>query len=193
MDTGNARSGKIILRNEKASKTYTTEFIANIIKEESGGKFDARYAVPGHVQQGGTPSPMDRVRAVRFGVKSLQYLENYYGKSKQEIADDPQSAAIIGIRGARVKFSPMEHIEKFETDWKDRRPNDEFWMNLVDIVDTLSGRPKASRTPMPGSPGHAANIVDHTPAPGSPALGPAPSVPPALNGLQLPVLNGPAK
>ena len=151
-DVGHARSGKIILRNEKASKTYTTEFIANIIKEESGGRFDSRYAVPGHVQQGGTPSPMDRVRAVRFGVKSLQHLEQFHGKSKQEIADDPLSAAIIGIRGARVKFSPMERIERDETDWKDRRPKDEFWMNLVDVVDTLSGRPKVCRTPLPGSP-----------------------------------------
>jgi 6-phosphofructokinase 1 len=147
-DKGNSRSGKIILRNEKASKTYTTEIIANIIKEESGGKFDSRFAVPGHVQQGGTPSPMDRVRAVRFGVKSLQHLETFFGRSKDEIAKDPLSASIIGIRGAKVKFSPMEKIEREETDWKDRRPKDEFWMELTDVVDTLSGRPKSARERM---------------------------------------------
>ncbi|KAF1826070.1 6-phosphofructokinase [Dissoconium aciculare CBS 342.82] len=146
-DKGNARSGKIILRNEKASKVYTTEFIADAIKEESGGRFDSRYAVPGHVQQGGIPSPMDRARAVRFGVKSLQFLEKFTGKSKQEITDDPLSAAVIGIRGARVKFSPMEKIESEETDWKDRRPKNEHWMSLISVVDTLSGRPKESRTP----------------------------------------------
>lgn len=158
MDKGHARSGKIILRNEKASKVYTTEFIADAIKEESNGKFDSRYAVPGHFQQGDIPSPMDRTRAVRFGVKSLQYLEAFAGKSKQEIADDPMSVAVIGIRGAKVKFSAMEKIEREETDWKDRRPKDEFWMGLVDVVDTLSGRSlvKASRTsmrtPLPGTP-----------------------------------------
>lgn len=158
MDKGHARSGKIILRNEKASKVYTTEFIADAIKEESNGKFDSRYAVPGHFQQGDIPSPMDRTRAVRFGVKSLQYLEAFAGKSKQEIADDPMSVAVIGIRGAKVKFSAMEKIEREETDWKDRRPKDEFWMGLVDVVDTLSGRAlvKASRTsmrtPLPGTP-----------------------------------------
>lgn len=158
MDKGHARSGKIILRNEKASKVYTTEFIADAIKEESNGKFDSRYAVPGHFQQGDIPSPMDRTRAVRFGVKSLQYLEAFAGKTKQEIADDPMSVAVIGIRGAKVKFSAMEKIEREETDWKDRRPKDEFWMGLVDVVDTLSGRSlvKASRTsmrtPLPGTP-----------------------------------------
>jgi len=76
-DRGQNRSGKIILRNEKASKTYTTEIVTDIIREESGGRFDARFAVPGHVQQGGIPSPMDRVRAVRFGVRSVQHLEHF--------------------------------------------------------------------------------------------------------------------
>ncbi|KAK0915686.1 6-phosphofructokinase, alpha subunit [Friedmanniomyces endolithicus] len=159
-DAGHSRSGKIILRNEKASKVYTTELIANIIKEEAGGRFDSRFAVPGHVQQGGTPSPMDRVRAVRFGVKSLQYLEKFIGKSKQEIADDPMSASVIGIRGARVKFSSMEMIEREETDWKDRRPKEEFWMSLIDVVDTLSGRPKTCRTPMPGSPAVSPEVMN---------------------------------
>lgn len=151
-DKGHSRSGKIILRNEKASKIYTTEFIAEAIKEESGGRFDSRFAVPGHVQQGGIPSPMDRVRAVRFGIRSLQHIESFIGKTKQEIADDPLSASVIGIRGAKVKFSAMEKIEREETDWKDRRPKDEFWMSLVNVVDTLSGRPKTCRTPGPGSP-----------------------------------------
>lgn len=154
-DKGQNRSGKIILRNEKASKTYTTEIVANIIKEESGGRFDSRFAVPGHVQQGGIPSPMDRVRAVRFGVKSLQHLESFTGKTKDDIAADPMSCTVIGIRGAKVKFSPMEKIERDETDWKDRRPKDEFWMDLTQIVDTLSGRPKPERTvPLPSPSAH---------------------------------------
>ncbi|KJX94440.1 6-phosphofructokinase like protein [Zymoseptoria brevis] len=149
-DIGHAKSGKIILRNEKASKVYSTEFIAEAIKEESGGKFDSRFAVPGHVQQGGTPSPMDRVRAVRFAIKSLQHLESFAGKSKQEVADDPLSVTVIGMKGARVKVREMEKIEREDTDWKDRRPKDEFWMALVDVVDTLSGRPKSTRSPIPG-------------------------------------------
>ena len=144
-DKGANRSGKIILRNEKASKVYTTEIIADIIREESGGRFDSRFAVPGHVQQGGIPSPMDRVRAVRFGVKSLQHIETFFGKTKDEIANDPMSTSIIGIRGAKVQFGPMEKIENEETDWKDRRPKDEFWTDLVSVVDTLSGRPRPNK------------------------------------------------
>lgn len=146
-DVGQNRAGKLILRNEKASKTFTTEVIANIISDAGAlkkGRFEAKHSIPGHVQQGGTPSPMDRVRAVRFGVKSLEHLESFSGKSKDEIAKDPMSSAIIGIRRAKVEFSPMERIETQETDWKNRRPLDEFWLQWRSTVDILSGRPSAS-------------------------------------------------
>lgn len=64
------------------------------------------------------------------------------GKSKDDIDADPMSAVVIGIRGAKVKFSAMEKVETQETDWKNRRPKDEFWMGYKDLIDTLSGRPK---------------------------------------------------
>ena len=143
-DQGQNRAGKLILRNEHASKTYTTEIIANMIREESKGRFESRLAVPGHVQQGGTPSPMDRVRAVRLAVKCMQFIEDYSGKSRDEIMADEMSAAVIGIKGARVAFSGMAQLEREETDWKDRRPKHEFWIGLKNMVDTLSGRPKES-------------------------------------------------
>ncbi|KAF2205988.1 6-phosphofructokinase [Delitschia confertaspora ATCC 74209] len=140
-DKGQNRGGKVILVNEKASKTYNVRIIADMILEAGKGKFESRHGIPGHFQQGTTPSPMDRVRATRFGVKSIQHLESFAGKTPDEIDDEPMSAAVIGIKGAKVLFSPMERVEKKETDWKLRRPKDEFWMGLKNIVDTLSGRP----------------------------------------------------
>jgi 6-phosphofructokinase 1 len=87
---------------------------------------------------------MDRVRAVRFAVRSLQQLESFAGKSHAEIVDDPHSCTVIGIRGAQVRFSPMETVEKEETDWKHRRPKDEHWMGLTGLGDMLAGRPRKS-------------------------------------------------
>ncbi|KAI4213169.1 MAG: hypothetical protein LQ351_004115 [Letrouitia transgressa] len=141
-DQGQTRAGKLILRNEHASSTYTTEVIANMIREEAKGRFESRFAIPGHVQQGGTPSPMDRVRAVRLAVKCITFLESYAGRSGEEIAADEKSMSVIGIRGAKVAFGAMERLEREETDWKDRRPKDESWVQLKTIVDTLSGRPR---------------------------------------------------
>ena len=141
-DRGHSRSGKLILNSEHASYTYTTKMIADMIKEESKGRFESRHAIPGHVQQGGTPSPMDRVRAVRLAVKCIQRLESYAGKSEDEVVEDDNAYSVIGIIGSSVVFGAMEKLEREDTNWKDRRPISESWMNYKPIVDTLSGRPK---------------------------------------------------
>src|SRR5690348_12636506 len=106
-DQGASRAGKIILRNERASATYTTQFIADMIKEEARGRFESRAAVPGHFQQGGKPSPMDRIRALRMSIKCMQYIEGFIGQSKEDIMTNEMSAALIGIQGSEVVFSAM--------------------------------------------------------------------------------------
>lgn len=146
-DKGANRAGKIILRNECASSTYTTQFIADMIKEEAKGRFESRAAVPGHFQQGGKPSPMDRVRALRMAIRCMEHIEGYAGKSRDAIAADPLSSAVIGVKGSQVLFSPMggdTGLEETETDWARRRPKSEFWLELQDVVNVLSGRSHAS-------------------------------------------------
>lgn len=145
-DRGANRAGKIILRNECASNTYTTQVIADIIKEEAKGRFESRAAVPGHFQQGGKPSPVDRVRALRMAIKCMQHIESYAGKTPDEIADDDYSAAVIGVNGSQVLFSPLggpNGLEATDTDWSRRRPKKEFWLRFQGLVDILSGRPKS--------------------------------------------------
>ena len=110
---------------------------------------------------------MDRVRAVRFGVRSLQHLETFTGKSKEDIDSDPLSSAIIGIRRSKVGFLPMKQVEEHDTDWKNRRPKDEFWLSWKDTVDMLSGRPTG------GKPyGYTQKTHNHTP-PSEPAFDPS--------------------
>jgi 6-phosphofructokinase 1 len=87
---------------------------------------------------------MDRVRAVRFSVKSIQHIEKFASMTRDEIANDPMSCAIIGISGAQVRLSSMEQIENEETDWKHRRPKHEYWSALTGLGDVLAGRPRKS-------------------------------------------------
>ncbi|KAF2133276.1 6-phosphofructokinase [Dothidotthia symphoricarpi CBS 119687] len=141
-DKGNSRSGKVILVNEKASKTYSVQIIAQMIAEAGKGKFESRHGVPGHFQQGTTPSPMDRVRAVRFATKAMQHIEAFAGLDPDAVEDDPMSVSVVGIKGSKLLFSPMETVERKETEWHRRRPKHEFWMALKKTVDTLSGRPQ---------------------------------------------------
>ncbi|PQE28465.1 6-phosphofructokinase protein [Rutstroemia sp. NJR-2017a BBW] len=148
-DSGQSRAGRLILINEKASKVYNAKLIADIIREEAHDRFETRDSIPGHVQQGGTPSPMDRTRAVRLAIKCIEHLERYEDRSDKKIVEDPQSSTVIGIKGAQVVFSAMEQVEKEESDWPNRRPKDEFWIDLKHIVDILSGRPDVPRPEPP--------------------------------------------
>jgi 6-phosphofructokinase 1 len=140
-DKGQGRAGKLILRNEMASETYTTKMIQEMIKDEAKGRFEARYAVPGHVQQGGRPSPMDRMRAQRLAVKCIEHLERFAGMGRDAVIKDTGSAAIIGIKGSQIIFTGMDQADKI-TDFKNRRPAEEYWVNMKDTIDMLSGRPK---------------------------------------------------
>jgi 6-phosphofructokinase 1 len=157
-DSGQSRAGRLILVGEKASNVYSAKLIADIIRTEAHGRFESRDSIPGHVQQGGTPSPMDRIRAVRLSIKCIEHLEKFAGASAQTITDDALSSSVIGIRGASVTFTSMEHVESKETDWANRRPLEVFWADIEPVVDMLSARPEIPR-PEPDLKGQRAKDI----------------------------------
>ncbi|KAI1875931.1 uncharacterized protein JN550_001427 [Neoarthrinium moseri] len=138
-DKGQSRAGRLILVNEKADKLLSAKLIADLIRHEAEERFEARDSIPGHVQQGGVPSPLDRHRAVRLAIRCMEHLEQFGPAST--IKNDPMTAAVIGIQGAAVVFTPMETLEADHTDWKNRRPKAAHWRELKDISDILGGRP----------------------------------------------------
>ncbi|KAK0737530.1 phosphofructokinase-domain-containing protein [Apiosordaria backusii] len=141
-DQGQSRAGRLILINEKASSVYNAKLIADILREESHGKFESREGIPGHMQQGGTPSPMDRCRAVRLAIRCIQHLEQFGRNVHNRVKVDPTSTTVIGIKGASVVFTPIKHVEEEETDWPNRRPKAAHWLGMKEIVDVLGGRPR---------------------------------------------------
>ncbi|KUI57630.1 ATP-dependent 6-phosphofructokinase [Cytospora mali] len=141
-DKGQSRAGRLILINEKASKVYSAKLVADIIRDEAHDRFESRDSIPGHVQQGGVPSPMDRSRAVRLAIKCMQHLENFGKNCGDRVLSDPMSSTVIGIKGASVVFTPMKEVEEKETDWKNRRPNETYWAYMKETVDILGGRPE---------------------------------------------------
>lgn len=154
---GIPNEGRVILRSEMVStNTYTTEVVSRIFREEGKGLFDSRTAVLGHLQQGGVPSPLDRVRATRLAVNCINWLQ----QSANEARAAPRPAAmlkldstvanpshvyttradhsvVIGIRGASVVFTPVADIYQ-DADVKARRGREEWWMDLKDLIMVLA-------------------------------------------------------
>ncbi|KAM5348787.1 hypothetical protein ACJ41O_008610 [Fusarium nematophilum] len=144
-DKGQSRAGRLILVNEKASKVYNAKLIADIIREEAHDRFESRESIPGHVQQGGVPSPMDRCRAVRLAIKCIQHLEGFGRNAHNHVKKDPRSTTVIGIQGSEVMFTPMKELEENGTDWPNRRPKIAHWLDLSDVVNMLAARPDYPR------------------------------------------------
>lgn len=157
-DKGQSRAGRLILVNEKASKVYSARLIAEILRDEAHGRFESREGIPGHMQQGGVPSPMDRCRAVRLAIRCIQHLEQFGRNVHNRVKADPMSASVIGIKGASVVFTPIAKLEEEETDWPNRRPKAAFWLGMKEIVDILGGRP-TYRAPEPELTGLKAKDV----------------------------------
>lgn len=71
---GRGREFFLAVRNEEANANYTTDVIARLIEEEGNGVYDVRTMQIGHIQQGGNPTPFDRLLATRLVWWGLQTL-----------------------------------------------------------------------------------------------------------------------
>ncbi|KAG0046438.1 6-phosphofructokinase, alpha subunit [Gryganskiella cystojenkinii] len=152
-DAEGKSQGRVIIRSEAASKTYTTDIVSAIIKEEGHQQFDSRTAILGHIQQGNSPSPLDRVRAMRLAICAIDFLEEHAcntssASSTTSLAStagpavynrDPESVAVAGIQGSNVSFTSVEDLLK-DTDLKNRKPAQTWWMDYKRTGNILSGR-----------------------------------------------------
>ncbi len=160
-DQGDIRSGKMLIRNETASSIFTTDLIADIIEESSNKRFETRTAIPGHVQQGGAPTALDRVNASRFAIKCAKFIEEWNekislnnldgsdpmlrfkfvdGKKVSIVGDNEESACVIGIEGSELKFTSIKQLWENEADIKLRKGLTVHWEHFNEIADILSGR-----------------------------------------------------
>lgn len=110
--------------------------------------FDSRTAVLGHIQQGGTPSPLDRIRATRQAVRCVRFIEEHAIPPLDEahangslppaaLCGSVKSAAVIGIRGSEIVFTPVRQLLD-ETDMKNRKSTKSWWLSMKGLVDLLS-------------------------------------------------------
>lgn len=120
----------LMIRSELANKFYTTDFIAALFEEEGGELFDVRQAILGHMQQGGDPSPFDRIQATRLAVKSLEYLIE-----KANEAD--AMAAFIGLEHGKVHLTDMEDLPRM-VNWDLQRPKKQWWLDIRPLARMMA-------------------------------------------------------
>ncbi len=120
----------LLIRNENAHPTYTTDFISALLDAEGGDLFDVRQAILGHLQQGGNPSPFDRIQATRLATLSMDYLIDHAITKSID-------SAFIGLQGKELKFHNLEDFPRL-IDEDHQRPRDQWWLDIRPILKVLA-------------------------------------------------------
>lgn len=120
----------LIVRNEDANQVYSTGFMCALFEEEGGKLFDVRQSILGHLQQGGNPSPFDRIQATRLATRCIDFLITEAGLGSS-------NCAFIGLRGRSIQFHDLYDFLRL-VDFDNQRPIDQWWMTLRPIAKILA-------------------------------------------------------
>jgi len=126
-------SGKklgLVIRNEDANPIYSTSFICSLFEEEGREVFDVRPAILGHLQQGGDPSPFDRIQATRLARLCIEHLIEQCGQ--RDI-----TASFIGLQNGKFFFHDMRDFDRM-ADLKYQRPREQWWLQLKTIANLMA-------------------------------------------------------
>jgi len=120
----------LVLRNEEASPEYNLEFMSRAFEQEGGGRFDVRQDDIGHLQQGGKPSPFDRLLATRLVYYALKELD-------EQLEAGTHAATYVGFSSAYISPQPLERmLDDVEEEF--RRPRDQWWLEFEAVSQAVS-------------------------------------------------------
>jgi 6-phosphofructokinase 1 len=129
------RSGKrlgLVILNENADAVYTTSFLHSLFEKEGGDLFDVREAILGHIQEGGDPSPFDRIQATRLTARCIEYLT-------EQLESDSRGSAMIGLQSGGVTFTDLSRYPAL-IEPEAQRPLTQRWMNRRPLAREMAGR-----------------------------------------------------
>ncbi|XP_064419480.1 ATP-dependent 6-phosphofructokinase, liver type-like isoform X1 [Latimeria chalumnae] len=133
----------LVIRGEKCSKNFTTEFLYNLYSAEGKGIFDCRMNILGHLQQGGTPTPFDRNYGIKLGVWAVQWITKQLKanfSNGRVVANTAESACVIGMKKKMTELTPVTQL-KAETDFEHKLPKEQWWLKLRLLLKMLANYP----------------------------------------------------
>jgi len=127
---GTGRRLGLVIRGEGANDVYDARFMGQLFEEEGGDLFDVRVSILGHLQQGGQPSPFDRIAAMRMAGACVDQLIS--------LARVGEAAGVfIGVEGGVIRFHDLETFPKL-VDLDNQRPKSQWWMALRGVARALT-------------------------------------------------------
>jgi 6-phosphofructokinase 1 len=120
----------LLIRNERANRVYSTEFTCALFEEEGQQLFDVRQAILGHLQQGGDPSPFDRIQATRLADHGVDYLVD-------QLKQGSTNGVFMGMQAGKIEFHNLEDFPRM-VDEEFERAKNQWWLDLRPVAKLLS-------------------------------------------------------
>ncbi|MDR2930925.1 MAG: 6-phosphofructokinase [Propionibacteriaceae bacterium] len=131
------RSLFLAVRNEYANPNYTTDVIRSLFDEEGKnlrgpGKdgYDTRTLVIGHVQQGSSPTPADRLLATRLTDAALTHI-------REQLTSGDTTMNCVGSIQNEIRFATIDDVMG-QVDDQAQRPKQQWWLGLKQILDCVN-------------------------------------------------------
>lgn len=103
----------IIVRNERCSERYTAGFMQALFEEEGElgeQKFSVRNITLGHLQQGGSPSPLDRVRAARLSSVAVDTILRFLDTNSKGAGTVNSPESLVDPKRGIARFWPVSLV-----------------------------------------------------------------------------------
>ncbi len=128
------RAGKrvgLIVRGEGSDPVYATDFITSLFEKEGGDLFDARAEILGHVQEGGNPSPFDRIQATILTARCIEFLS-------EQLRSGGRGSAMIGFLSGELRFTDLARYPTL-VEKNVHRPLDQPWLDHRELAAVMRG------------------------------------------------------
>lgn len=120
----------LVIRNEYANPVYTTPVMAALFEEEGKDLFDVRQAILGHLQEGGNPTPFDRIHAARLATQCIEFLT-------AEASAGSAAGMFIGLQEGEFRYNTLDDWPRM-VDEQYLRAITPWWNELRPIADALA-------------------------------------------------------
>jgi 6-phosphofructokinase 1 len=120
----------LVIRGEGADPVYTTGFIHALFARESRDLFDVRNSILGHVQQGGAPTPFDRIQATRLARRCIEYLVEH-------ASEGAPGSAMVGLKGGKVRFTELTYLPDLIQRGV-QRPREQAWLEVRPVAQIMA-------------------------------------------------------
>ncbi|MDZ7793538.1 MAG: 6-phosphofructokinase [Spirochaetia bacterium] len=120
----------LMIRNENVNEFYTADFMRSIFEQEGQGLYDVRRTILGHQQNGGDPSPFDRIQATRLAKRSMEHIFIEAAKPQPE-------SYMCGLVNGQVQFNWLHKFYELG-DGELERPHQQWWLKIRPVATTLA-------------------------------------------------------